>query len=419
MYFNRKKENDPGSGNASLEKIAIFSSITLIYTGFSAAYLFISLFLLQQKNAPLPEIGIIYLATGGIDIIVQTVGGRLSDRLGTKTVMAVGLMGSAAIYLLFICLILANGAVLLYILVFPILGLFGGLFQLALSSYVSDRERDEMAGGLSRLYVGLNLGFTIGPVTGGFVISYLGYSYLFLMGLVTSFAAMAVIVIGVKANPKFADRAAGTQKIEKTRVLRQKGVFPLLMLVFVSWFVISYQAVPLSIFESRFLVLTSIEIGIVLSTNGFLITIFQVPISRLIGVERNGRLIPVAIGSVIMAAGYAIISFSHTFLPMIIAIAVTTLGEMMIAVPTQVVITMFSRSHNRGQYQGYYFAFSRGGASFSSFAGLVLFSYFIIHSQYAWYIVIALSLIAAMAYYILSPTIVREYGINSEQEIRI
>lgn len=402
-----------------MEKIAIFSSITLIYTGFSAAYLFISLFLLQQKNAPLPEIGIIYLATGGIDIIVQTVGGRLSDRLGTKTVMAVGLMGSAAIYLLFICLILANGAVLLYILVFPILGLFGGLFQLALSSYVSDRERDEMAGGLSRLYVGLNLGFTIGPVTGGFVISYLGYSYLFLMGLVTSFAAMAVIVIGVKANPKFADRAAGTQKIEKTRVLRQKGVFPLLMLVFVSWFVISYQAVPLSIFESRFLVLTSIEIGIVLSTNGFLITIFQVPISRLIGVERNGRLIPVAIGSVIMAAGYAIISFSHTFLPMIIAIAVTTLGEMMIAVPTQVVITMFSRSHNRGQYQGYYFAFSRGGASFSSFAGLVLFSYFIIHSQYAWYIVIALSLIAAMAYYILSPTIVREYGINSEQEIRI
>ncbi len=407
----------PSSGGAFGEKLAIFLSITLVYTGFSAAYLFISLFLLQQKNAPLPEIGIIYLATGGIDILVQTIGGRLSDRLGTKTVMSVGLLGSAAIYFLFILFILTDSPVFLYIATFPILGLFGGLFQLALSSYVSDREKDEMAGGLSQLYVGLNFGFTIGPITGGFVISYLGYSYLFLMGLLTSVAAIFVIMLGVMANPKYAERATETQRLGKTKIFRRKGVFTLLILVFVSWFVISYQAVPLSIFESKFLVLTSIEIGIVLSTNGFLITVFQVPISKLIRVEEKGTLIPIALGSAIMAAGYAIISFSHTFLPMILAIAITTLGEMMIAVPTQVVITLFSKSHNRGQYQGYYFAFSRGGASFSSFAGLLLFSYFLNHAQYAWYIVILIALLAAMAYSILSPTIMREYSAFSKQDL--
>lgn len=417
MFFNIRRHGIPVSGNAPREKLAIFSSITLIYTGYSAAYLFISLFLLQQKDASLPVIGVIYLATGGIDILVQTIGGRLSDKLGTRTMMAIGILGSAAIYVLFIALILENGQVLFYIISFPILGLFSGLFQLALSSYVSDRKRSEMAGGLSQLYVGLNFGFTIGPITGGFVISYLGYSYLFLLGFVTSVLALVIIFLGVRLNPKYAERATGTSRIEKTRVLRQRGVLPLLMLVFASWFVISYQAVPLSIFESKFLVLTSIEIGIVLSTNGFLITVFQVPISKLIGVEKNGKLIPVAIGSLIMAAGYAIISISHTFIPMILAISVTTLGEMMIAVPTQVVITLFSKSHNRGQYQGYYFAFSRGGASFSSFAGLVLFSYFINNAQYAWYIIIVISLFAALAYSFLSPTIVKEYSVSSEQQI--
>ena len=417
MIFKGRNDGKSASGGAAKEKLAIFSSITLIYTGYSAAYLFISLFLLQQRNAPLPEIGIIYLATGGVDILVQMVGGRLSDRLGTKTVMMLGLAGSVALYFFFILLVITNGPVPLFIVSFPILGLFGGLFQLALSSYVSDRARDEMAGGLSQLYVGLNFGFTIGPVTGGFVISYLGYSYLFLLGLLTTFVAIGVIAFGVKLNPKYAERARPSSRSEKTSVLRQRGIFPLLMLVFVSWFVISYQAVPLSIFESKFLVLTSIEIGLVLSTNGLLITLFQVPISKLIGVEKNGKLLPVALGSVIMAAGYSLISVSHTFLPMIAAISITTLGEMMIAVPTQVVITLFSKSHNRGEYQGYYFAFSRGGASFSSFAALLLFSYFIYHAQYAWYVVIILSLFAALAYSMLSPTIAKEYRVSAEQQI--
>ncbi len=417
MIFKGRNDGKSSSGGAAKEKLAIFSSITLIYTGYSAAYLFISLFLLQQRNAPLPEIGIIYLATGGVDILVQMVGGRLSDRLGTKTVMMLGLAGSVALYFFFILLVITNGPVPLFIVSFPILGLFGGLFQLALSSYVSDRARDEMAGGLSQLYVGLNFGFTIGPVTGGFVISYLGYSYLFLLGLMTTFVAIGVIAFGVKLNPKYAERARPSSRSEKTSVLRQRGIFPLLMLVFVSWFVISYQAVPLSIFESKFLVLTSIEIGLVLSTNGLLITLFQVPISKLIGVEKNGKLLPVALGSVIMAAGYSLISVSHTFLPMIAAISITTLGEMMIAVPTQVVITLFSKSHNRGEYQGYYFAFSRGGASFSSFAALLLFSYFIYHAQYAWYVVIILSLFAALAYSMLSPTIAKEYRVSAEQQI--
>ncbi len=417
MIFKGGNDVESASRGAAKEKLAIFSSITLIYTGYSAAYLFISLFLLQQRNAPLPEIGIIYLATGGVDILVQMVGGRLSDRLGTKTVMMLGLAGSVALYFFFILLVITNGPVPLFIVSFPILGLFGGLFQLALSSYVSDRARDEMAGGLSQLYVGLNFGFTIGPVTGGFVISYLGYSYLFLLGLLTTFVAIGVIAFGVKLNPKYAERARPSSRSEKTSVLRQRGIFPLLMLVFVSWFVISYQAVPLSIFESKFLVLTSIEIGLVLSTNGLLITLFQVPISKLIGVEKNGKLLPVALGSVIMAAGYSLISVSHTFLPMIAAISITTLGEMMIAVPTQVVITLFSKSHNRGEYQGYYFAFSRGGASFSSFAALILFSYFIYHAQYAWYVVIILSLFAALAYSMLSPTIAKEYRVSAEQQI--
>ena len=152
MIFKGRNDGKSASGGAAKEKLAIFSSITLIYTGYSAAYLFISLFLLQQRDAPLPEIGIIYLATGGVDILVQMVGGRLSDRLGTKTVMMLGLAGSVALYFFFILLVITNGPVPLFIISFPILGLFGGLFQLALSSYVSDRARDEMAGGLSQLH---------------------------------------------------------------------------------------------------------------------------------------------------------------------------------------------------------------------------------------------------------------------------
>ena len=412
--------NAQASGKSNRENYIIFLAIILVYGGFSAGYLFISFFLIQVKNAPFSSVGIIYLATGAIDIVVQIVGGRLSDRLGTKTVTIFGLVGGAVIYVLMTVFVMDNSPVIVYLITFPILGLFSGLVQLAISSYISDRTTDKMASGMAMLYVGLNLGFTLGPVSGGFLVQYYGYTSLFIFGTVTTIGSLLVAIVGIKNNPKYALReTADTENANRKKGLR-RGVVPLLVMVFFSWFVIAYQAVPLSVFESNFLTLSSFEIGIVLSTNGLLITLLQSTISRLISIERRARLYSVAVGSFIMALGYIVVLFAKSFILLEVAITITTLGEMMVAVPTQVLVTMFSEEHNRGRYQGLYFAFSRAGASISAYVGLIMFAVFEVQAARGWYLVIGMALAASVAYVFLSPSLEKNLAPdNKETSIQI
>lgn len=396
------------------ENYTIFTGATLAYTGFSASFPFLVVYLLQVRGVPLSQVGIIYLVSGVVGILGQIWGGKITDRLGTRTVTVSGFAFSAVLYAMISILVVRSVSILAFIALYAVLNLFSNLSQLSLSSYISDRPRDRMAGGMSLLYVGLNLGFTIGPVTGGFLIDYSGYWSIFLFGSLTSALAAIITALRIKSNPRYALRRndAGLS-VKKLPGLR-KGLYPYFILVAVSWFAIGYQAVPLSAYESQFLSLSSFLIGVVLTTNGLLITVLQVPISRLVGVERRMRLHPIALGSAIMAAGFIVIAFARSLIGLELAILLTTTGEMMIAVPTQVIASMFSGRENRGEYQGYYFAFSRGGLSASAYVGTLVFGIFIAEPYAGWYIIAGVSAAAALGYFAISNSVARFSNRNED-----
>ena len=103
------------------ENLVILTTLTLVFTGYSAAYLFTSLFLLQAKDSSLLFVGAIYLITGAVDIALQTIGGRLSDILGTKTVTSAGLTGSIILYLTLMLSVEFNVQSGYYLVEFPLL----------------------------------------------------------------------------------------------------------------------------------------------------------------------------------------------------------------------------------------------------------------------------------------------------------
>ncbi len=401
----------------SRENYIIFLVVILVSSGFSAGYLFISLFLIQVKQAPFSSVGMIYLATGAVDIIVQVVGGRLSDYLGTKTVSILGLLGATLLYVTLTFFVLHNSPTIVYLIAFPLLGLFSGLLQLAISSYISDRVTDQMASGMAMLYVGYNLGFTLGPVSGGYLVQFYGYFSLFVFGIITTFGALIVALVGIKSNPRYALRQAQDSGAGGKRPRPKRGLIPIVILVFISWFVVAYQAIPLSVFVSNFLSLDSLEIGIILSTNGLLITLLQSLISKVTSVEKGGRLYTIALGSFIMALGFFVVLVANSFILVELAISITTIGEMMVAVPTQVILTMYSEEHNRGRYQGLYFAASRAGAAISAFVGLMMFARYSVQATMGWYLVIALGMAASLAFALLSPVVEKNFSAVKTEEV--
>lgn len=400
-----------GSGGATRrEDFVIFSSVTLSYTGFAASFPFLAVYLLNVRGVPEIQVALLYLVSGVLGILGQIIGGRFSDVLGTKSMVSLGLIVSGGFFGIISVFIISNSPAILLIISYPVLSLFNNLSQLAISSHISDRPKSQMAGGMSLLYSGTNLGFTIGPVSGGYLIAYLGYSSIFTFGLATTFASAVVIIAGIKRNPRYAMRGASGNRPVKSNVKLTPSLFTFLVLVLVSWFAIAFQAIPLTVYETSYLSLSSIGVGIVLSTNGLLITVLQVPISNLIGIERRLRFAPIALGSVLMGAGFAAIAYSRNLYGLIVAITLTTIGEIMIAVPTQVVITMFSREYNRGTFQGYYFAFSRMGIAISSASWLPIFAIFLPHVYLAWILMAAISVAAAISYQVLNSPIQREFS---------
>lgn len=297
------------------------------------------------------------------------------------------------------------------------LGLFSGLLQLAISSYISDRVTDQMASGMAMLYVGYNLGFTLGPVSGGYLVQFYGYFSLFVFGIVTTMGALLVALFGIKSNPKYALRLLESSGEGRKRARPKRGLIPIVILVFISWFVVAYQAIPLSVFVSNFLSLDSLEIGIILSTNGLLITLLQSFISKVTRVEKGGRLYSIAFGSFIMSLGFFVVLIANSFFLVELAISITTLGEMMVSVPTQVILTMYSDEHNRGRYQGLYFAASRAGAAISAFVGLMMFARFSVHATMGWYLVIALGMAASLAFAVLSPVVEKNFASFESEEV--
>ncbi len=373
----------------------------------SASLLFISIFLLQIKHVPLAEVGAIYLISGAMDIIGQVVGGRLSDRFGTKTMAITGLTSSVFFFSLIAFFVLNAGPVIVYFILYPLLSFTTDISQVPISSYVADRQKDLMNSGLALIYVGLNLGFTLGPVSGGILIQYVGYYSLFLFGAVTAAAAELIIIIGIKANPKYALRRKEEKRVSN-RI--ERGVYPFLGLVLASFAVIAFQGAPLSVYESAFLSLNTTEIGLVMTTNGLIITLFQIPISRKISIHKSMKLYPITIGCLITAFGFLIIARAHGLMLLEIAITLTTLGETMVVVPANVVVTMFSKDYNRGKYQGYYNASTRAGSSLASYLGPLMFALLFSSAANAWYIVAAVSALTGLGYLLYSGPLARHYG---------
>ena len=387
---------------------SVFTLITLMQSGYSAISLFLAVFLIQVKDVPVSSVGVVYIVSGVVLVLILTLSGKLSDLIGTKTMTIFSAAGSAAVCVLLSAFLVMGMPALAYIITYPFLGLFTTLPSLSLSSYMSDRKGTGMPNGLSLIYSGTNLGYAIGPVSGGFVISIFGYFGLFLFGFLVSGATLAVSAFGLRENSKYARRVVFERNPDGSRFHSSRSLMPLLFLIFLSWFVISYQGVPISVYESTYIDLSSIDIGLILTTNGLLIIILQPSISKLVAIEKRHSLIPIALGSLLMSGGFVLFAIFRTFLLLEAAISITTMGEMMIAVQSQIALSLFSRANSRGSYQGYYFAFSRAGASLAFYTGPLSFAVFAPTVFVGWYAVTIISICAAVGYFVLSPFFVRD-----------
>jgi predicted MFS family arabinose efflux permease len=323
---------------------------------------FLALYLTKKIGVSPTEAGTALLVYGAAAFIAAPLTGKLSDKLGALKVMKFALFGSGVLFFAFSFITNYNWILVATFFLAAVNESFRPANLSLITEIVAPSQR-RMAFALNRLAI--NAGMSIGPVIGGFL-TLIDYHYLFYANAVASIAA------GIYFNSVKWSSLAGTEKeivveenISKIKfaILSDKTFLFFLFAIIPANLVFFQHLGALPLYIVSDLGYTTAAFGLFGSINTILIIIAEVPLNNWMNDTPYRK--SLIIGALFAGIGFGGFAIATTTFPLVIAIIVFTIGEMIFFPITAAYTSEIAPTDRRGEYMGYYqmtfsFAFSAG-----------------------------------------------------------
>jgi MFS family permease len=287
------------------------------------------------------------LAVGAYGIghlIASFAGGHLADRIGRRNTIVLSMFGSGAS-------MLALSQARSYIPIVILTCITGSLTELnrpASYALVGDLVADEhrvTAFGIYRLAI--NLGFAAGPATAGFLADH-SFTLLFIGDAATSivygFIALFALPHGLRTYVK-TERAG-----EALRVARRDKPFIIFLLATLCVTIVDFQFGSTFALHVRGAGFPSRVYGLLISTNGMLIVVFELAITQ--WTRRFHPRPMIALGYLLAGIGFALTGLAHTVPLLAATVVIWTLGEMISSPVATAYAVQLAPEQYRGRYLG-------------------------------------------------------------------
>lgn len=314
-----------------------------------------------------------------VNIIAGTLGimaaGKISDRKGRKIVLFSG-MGISAL-LLAIAGFYLTSPLIVYFLVAT--SFFQGMVRPAISALIADLTHpDQRKDAYALSYLGINIGVSVGPMIAGFLFEH-HMEWLFWGDALSSAAALVFIALFIPnikhedlpSHPESAGEAVWNGSALGAFFRRPVLVaFCFLIMVVNVMYTQTHFALPLYA-EDLFPGLGALTYGRLMSFNAIVVVAFTPFISHVN--RRQAPLVSMQIGTVLYAAGFAMMAFRLPMAALYVSTLVWTLGEIMFSINSGVFMAANTPKNLRGQFQAYREFIASTGRIFSPLlAGLVI-----------------------------------------------
>src|SRR3990172_6781628 len=298
---------------------------------------FFTLYLTRKFTIGMTQVGVIFGVFAIPSFIGSMIGGALTDRIGRKSMLIFGpamsavsngLMGVIDVLPLFIVVTLLVG----------ILSETGSPAQQALiADLLPEKQR---ASGFGILRVAFNLAVTIGPVIGGFLASR-SYLLLFISDAVTSLITAAIVYFALPETRQKPAADAPEQSMGETfrgyfKVLSDKAYIWFLFASILMVLVYLQMNTTLAVYLRDTHGVSEQGFGYILSLNAGMVVLFQFSVTRWI--NRYNPLMVMTAGTLLYAIGFAMYGFVGAFSLFLAAMAVITVGEMMVSPVGQAIV---------------------------------------------------------------------------------
>lgn len=365
------------------------SLITLVNRAGTMVIPFLSLYLTDNLGFSLSNVGWIMSAFGLGSICGAWIGGKLTNRFGFYKVMFWSLFLSG---FMFVGLQFIQSFIGLCIGVFFLILVadsFRPALFVAVAAYCKPENRTRS---VTLIRLAINLGFSLGPAVGGAIIFSLGYAGLFWLDGLTCILASLLFVYLLNER-----KAGNEKKTEETGVkgspYRDKAylVFLGALLLIGFTFMQYFSTIPL--YYNDIHQLDEREIGWLMSLNGLLIFLIEMPLVNYFEQDRFSKYRILAISTLLFAFSFFVLNMSSWSGVLVIGMIFMTVGEMLnFPFLNSFAMTRAAKYNNQGDYMALFTMAFSFAHIFAHNSGMQLISHF--GYEITWYIMGGLLMIS-------------------------
>jgi MFS family permease len=315
-------------------------------TAASAMWSFLAIWAVEELGAKalLPFVFLVGALLSGAS---GYVGGYLSDRLGRRTVILIG-QGAMVFYPL--VLLAASGQRLAGVLVMALAGAIGGLGGSVSQAMVADLvppERHEAS--YASVRVAANLGVVMGPPTGGLLLILGGWATLFVVVCAMSAASWLLAFRLLPRRGAYAPEGP-PERGSFVAIAADRPFLLFLGSAVFAWLVyVAYEVVlPVSLVDGYGYAVATW--GFLVWINPFLVTLFQVRLTRAVG--RYAAAPRLVIAMLIMGLPFLLLVVNQSLVVILFVVTVFVFGEMLWVPTSQAVVAELAPEDIRGAYMG-------------------------------------------------------------------
>jgi MFS family permease len=315
---------------------------------------FFALYITERFNVGMSEAGLLLGLFSLFSAVGSMFAGALTDRVGRKTMILLGLILSAA-----------SSVVMGFIGSFPVffvVAIFVGLVafigdpahQAMVADLVPEEKREEAFG---ILRVAVNLSWVIGPTIGG-LIAARSYLYVFFADAIASLITAALVLIMIpETMPERAEGEGESESLLQTLVgYREVGrdrVYVAFLVVSMLMILVYNQLYnTLSVYLRDVHGLAERSYGLLMSMNASTVVLLQFWIAS--QVRKYAPLLMMAFGAGLYVIGFTLYGVVGTFALFAAAMFIITVGEMVVMPVGQALVARLAPVHMRGRYMAVY-----------------------------------------------------------------
>lgn len=380
--------------------------ITLINRAGTMVIPFLSLYLNKNLNFSIPDIGWIMSFFGLGSVVGTWIGGKLTDKIGYYKVMFVSLVLTGIFFVLLQYVTTFQGFCAGIFLVILVADSFRPAMFVALSAYSKPENKTRS---VTLIRLAINLGFSVGPVVGGLIITGIGYQGLFWIDGIT--CALAAILLLQVLHPKKAKVQDEVKVQNPVSAYKDKvfWVFFVAMFIFGFVFLQYFSTMPLYYKDAHYL--SELEIGLLMGFNGFFIFVFEMPLIKWLENPKNSKIKLVAIGLFLVALSFIILNISSWIGVLLIGMFLMTVGEMIAFPFSNAFAVERAKKGNQGEYMALYsIAFSLSHI-FSHNIGMQLIDQF--GFEFTWNAITIFALLGVVILFLLMTLLKKEKALQT------